>query len=68
MEELAILPEKARSWRVEAEFVEAIRGGGPVVMTDLATGVMYMEFTEAVARSAARGEPVNLPLEEFLES
>jgi predicted dehydrogenase len=68
MEELAILPEKARSWRVEAEFVEAIRGGGRVEMTDLATGVMYMEFTEAVARSAARGEPVNLPLEEFLES
>ena len=30
------------------------------------TGVAYMEFTEAVARSAERGEAVELPLAEFV--
>ena len=42
----------------------AIRGGTPIRFTDFATGVAYMEFTEAVALSAQRGEAVDLPLEE----
>jgi len=63
--EIPIPPEKARRWQVEEEFVHAIRGGPPIRLTDFATGVAYMEFTEAVARSAQRGEPVELPLEEF---
>jgi predicted dehydrogenase len=62
--EIPIPPEKAMSWRVEADFVDAIRQGAPVRFTDFATGVAYMEFTEAVARSALVGEPVELPLEE----
>jgi predicted dehydrogenase len=65
--EIPIPAEKARSWRVEADFVEAIREGKPITLTDFATGVSYMEFTEAVARSAQRGEVVELPLEEFIE-
>jgi predicted dehydrogenase len=65
LEEVAIPPERARDWRVEADFVASIRGGAPVELTDFPTGVAYMEFTEAVARSAQRGEPVELPLEEF---
>jgi predicted dehydrogenase len=65
LEEVPIPPEKAGGWRVEEEFVSAIRGGPPVTLTDFATGVAYMEFTEAVARSAARGEAVDLPLEEY---
>jgi predicted dehydrogenase len=65
LEEIPIPPEKAGAWRVEADFVEAIREGRPITLTDFATGVLYMEFTEAVARSARRGEPVELPLEEF---
>src|SRR5262249_51546283 len=60
--DIPIPPEKAGGWRVEAEFVEAIRTGTPVRFTDFATGVAYMEFTEAVALSAERGEPVDLPL------
>jgi predicted dehydrogenase len=60
--EIPIPSEKARDWRVEAEFVQAIREGTPIRLTDFATGVSYMEFTEAVARSAQRGEPVDLPL------
>lgn len=66
LEEIPIPPDKARDWRVEAEFVDAIRTGSPIRFTDFASGVAYMEFTEAVARSAQRNEPVELPLDEFI--
>jgi predicted dehydrogenase len=65
LEEIPIPPDRAREWRVEADFVDAIRTGAPIHFTDFATGVAYMEFTEAVARSAQRGEAVELPLAEF---
>jgi predicted dehydrogenase len=61
-EEIPIPAEKAGGWRVEEEFVQAIRGGAPVRFTDFAMGVAYMEFTEAVARSAEKGEALDLPL------
>ncbi len=67
LEEIPIPSEKAGGWRVEAEFVEAIREGTPICFTDFATGVSYMEFTEGVARSAKHGQAVELPLEEFIE-
>jgi predicted dehydrogenase len=63
MVEIPIPADKARSWRVEADFVDAIRLGTPVTLTDFATGVAYMEFTEAVASSADEGTAVELPLE-----
>jgi predicted dehydrogenase len=66
--EIPIPPEKARSWQVEADFVDAIRAGQPVRLTDFRTGVAYMEFTEAVARSAQRGEVVDLPLAEYADA
>jgi predicted dehydrogenase len=60
------IPEKLRGgWRVEADFVAAIRGEAPVTRTDFATGVRYMQFTEAVARSSRHQQPVALPLQEF---
>jgi predicted dehydrogenase len=59
---VTIPPEQRGGWRVEAEFVGAIRGSEKVRLTDFATGVRYMEFTEAVARSAALNLPVDLPL------
>jgi predicted dehydrogenase len=65
LREIAIPPEKRGGWRVEAEFVDSIRTGAPVRFTDFPTGVAYMEFTEAVARSAESGEAVELPLAEF---
>jgi len=49
-------------WRVEEEFIAAIRGQEQVKFTDFATGVQYMEFTEAVHQSAAEDRPVNVPL------
>jgi predicted dehydrogenase len=63
LQDIPIPPEKAGGWRVEEEFVAAIRDGEPVRFTDFATAVGYVEFTEAVARSAQRGEAVALPLE-----
>jgi predicted dehydrogenase len=60
------IPEKLRGgWRVEADFIAAIRHERPVTRTDFATGVKYMQFTEAVARSSRHQEPVALPLQEF---
>jgi predicted dehydrogenase len=66
LEEIPIPADRERGWRVEADFVDAIREGRPVELTDFATGVSYMEFTEAVARSAQRGEAVELPLEAYI--
>jgi predicted dehydrogenase len=67
LEEIPIPEAKARLWRVEADFVDAIRTGTPIRFTDFETGVAYMEFTEAVARSAQLGAAVDLPLEEFAD-
>jgi len=49
-------------WRVEEEFVNAIRGIEPVTRTTFEDGVRYMEFTEAVARSMTEGRSISLPL------
>jgi predicted dehydrogenase len=65
LEEIPIPEAKARAWRVEADFVDAIRGGERPRLTEFVTGVAYMEFTEAVARSARLGQAVELPLPEF---
>jgi predicted dehydrogenase len=50
-------------WRVEEEFANAIRGKEKVVRTTFEDGVRYMEFTEAVARSAKSGRRITLPIE-----
>ena len=47
------------------ELVAAIREGRAVTHTDFLTGVRYMQFTEAVARSSRHQSPVTLPLKEF---
>jgi predicted dehydrogenase len=65
--EIPIPPERARDWRVEADFIDAIREGTPIQFTDFPTGVEYMEFTEAVARSAQLDAPVSLPLDDVSE-
>jgi len=43
------------AWRVERDFVEAIRGLAPVRLTTFEDGVRYMAFTQAVADSLASG-------------
>jgi predicted dehydrogenase len=62
LSEISIPAEKAGGWRVEEEFINAIRGEETVQFTDFETGVRYMEFTEAAAKSAEQGAAISLPL------
>jgi predicted dehydrogenase len=59
---LAIDAAKRGAWRVEEEFVSAIRGREPVTHTDFVTGTKYMEWTDAVAQSMRERREVALPL------
>ncbi|MDB5386451.1 MAG: ligC [Planctomycetaceae bacterium] len=54
--------DKKGGWRVEAEFIGAIRGQEQVHFCTFASAFDYMEFTEAVAISAESGRAVELPL------
>ncbi len=47
-EEISVLPGERGEWRVEAEFIGAIRGEEPVRLTTFEEGLRYMEFTDAV--------------------
>jgi predicted dehydrogenase len=60
LREIVVSPEERVGWKVEREFIGAIRGEEPVRLTTLAEGVRYMEFTEAVAISARTGQRVEL--------
>jgi predicted dehydrogenase len=55
-------PEAQAYYRVEEEFANAIRGHEQITMVPFETGVHYMEWTEAVIRSAQTGQAVYLPL------
>ena len=57
-----IPPRKRGGWRVEEEFVNAIRGKETVTHTDFVTAVKYMEWTDAVTESIRTGDCVPLPL------
>ncbi|MCF7686745.1 MAG: Gfo/Idh/MocA family oxidoreductase [Cephaloticoccus sp.] len=55
-EERVIIPtSEHRGWRVEADFVDAIRTGSPVRLTDFATGLRTMQFTDEVWRAWSEG-------------
>jgi hypothetical protein len=45
-----------QTWRVEQEFVAAIRGTERVRLTRFEDGLRYMAFTDAVAESMATGK------------
>ena len=60
--EIDIPDTEVGGWRVEEEFVNAIRGNEVITHTDFDTGVKYMEFTEAVTRSMQSGTAITLPL------
>ncbi|MDO8302821.1 MAG: hypothetical protein Q7T18_06245, partial [Sedimentisphaerales bacterium] len=61
LKEIKIPAKEQGSWQVEKEFVEAICGKGTIRLTTFEDGVKYMEFTEAVAKSMAKGKAVPLP-------
>ncbi|RME70031.1 MAG: gfo/Idh/MocA family oxidoreductase [Verrucomicrobia bacterium] len=52
---VAVPESERRGWRVEADFVESIRTGAPVQLTNFEDGLAYMRFTEAVFRSQEAG-------------
>lgn len=58
--EVVVPAERRIGWRVEEEFVNAIRGREEVTRTTFEDGVRYMEFTDAVVRSAASGQTVDV--------
>ena len=59
---IEIPADQQGAWRVEEEFINAIRGIEPVTHTSFFDGVKYMEFTDAVTISAQTGQKVRLPL------
>ncbi len=61
LSEIEIPEEKQGGWRVEEEFINAIRGLEPVTHTSFHDGVRYMEFSDAVQISMQTGERVTLP-------
>src|SRR6188474_1861428 len=60
LKEIPIPKEKRIGWRVEEEFVNAIRGREKITHTTFEDGVRYMEFTDAVTRSATSGQAVDV--------
>lgn len=60
LREIPVPDENRGRWRVEEEFIDAIRGKGTIEFTDFETGVRYMEFTDAVAKSAHRGQVLDV--------
>ena len=59
---LANPPRQQAFYRVEEEFINAIRGLEKITMATFETGVQYMEWTQAVHSSAETGQAINLPL------
>ncbi len=45
---------------MEEEFINAIRGREKITHTTFEDGVRYMEFTDAVTKSAASGQAVDV--------
>jgi predicted dehydrogenase len=62
MTPIAIPEDKTYRWRVEEEFINAIRGHEQVRRTSFLDAVNYMDFTEAVHISSREGRRVYLPL------
>ena len=62
LKDVKIPKSKQGVWRVEEEFINAIRGKEEITHTDFATAVKYMEWTDAVTTSLRHREVVKLPL------
>ncbi len=60
LREIPVPPRTRIGWRVEEEFVNAIRGREKISRTTFEDGVRYMEFTDAVTRSASTGQTVEV--------
>ena len=57
------IPDEERgAWRVEEEFIGAIRGDEEITLTRFEDGLRYMEFVEAAVRAGQRRERIELPM------
>lgn len=61
LQEIPIPDGEQGAWRVEEEFVNAIRGREKITHTTFDAGVRYMAFTDAVNRSMAAGRAMVVP-------
>ncbi len=61
LSEMPVTAQEAGAWRVEEEFIGAIRGTEKTKYTTFHDGVKYMEFTEAVALSLESGKTEIVP-------
>ena len=62
LEKIEIKDKDRGIWRVEEEFINAIRGKEKISHTDFYTAVKYMEWTDAVTESLKTGCMIKLPL------
>jgi predicted dehydrogenase len=62
LQEIEIPRDEQAGWRVEREFIGAIRGEEDIRLTTFTDGYKYMEFTEAVTLSMQSGQTVPLPI------
>jgi predicted dehydrogenase len=60
LREITIPAERRIGWRVEEEFVNAIRGREKITRTNFEDGVCYMEFTDSVTKSMNDGRAVEV--------
>jgi predicted dehydrogenase len=67
LHEVEIAPSEARTWTVEQDFIEAIRQGKTDPEPSFWDGLKYMEFTDAVFRSAKEGRAIDLPYDKGLK-
>ncbi len=57
-------PGTAHGWQVEQDFIDSVRDGAAVTLTNFEDGVRYMRFTDAVWESWSEGRAVDVaPLE-----
>ena len=61
LEPVSIPKNEVGVWRVEEEFINAIRGDEIITHTSFEDGVRYMEFIDAVQLSAQSGKKIKLP-------
>jgi predicted dehydrogenase len=63
LRDVPIPDAEAGRWTVERDFIAAVREGRPDPAPSFWDGLKYMEFTDAVFKSAAEGRAVDLPYE-----
>jgi predicted dehydrogenase len=61
LEEVTIPESEARPWTVEQDFIQAVREGKRDPEPSFRDGLKYMEFTDAVVKSAREGRAIDLP-------